>query len=110
MYRLTVRNEDKKWLNAKCYADCDEKECLIECCVLDSPCVSVQKILDRLFEIENLLCDDEYETEYDLDRLRVMMQQRLSLRDEVAERFRITKNIPLDRLREIVKNEKINGG
>lgn len=59
--------------------------------------------VDRLAEIENILCDDEYEKEYDLDRLRVMMQQRLSLRNEVAERFHLTKNIPLDLLRVLVE-------
>lgn len=59
--------------------------------------------VDRLAEIENILCDDEYEKEYDLDRLRVMMQQRLSLREEVAERFQITKNMPLDLLRVLVE-------
>lgn len=62
--------------------------------------------VDRLAEIENILCDDEYEKEYDLDRLRVMMQQRLSLRDEVAERFHLTKNIPLDRLRELITADR----
>ena len=103
MERLTARNKDKKWLNAKCYVECDVKLCLIECCVLDNPCVSVQKILDRLFEIENILCDDEYEKEYDLDRLRVMMNQCMSMREEVKERFRITANIPIDRLKELVE-------
>lgn len=58
--------------------------------------------VDRLAEIEDIICDDEYEKEYDLDRLRVMMNQCMSMREEVKERFRITANIPIDRLKELV--------
>lgn len=59
--------------------------------------------VDRLAEIENILCGDEHEKEYDLDRLRVMMNQCMSMREEVKERFRITANIPIDRLKELVE-------
>lgn len=55
----------------------------------------------RLADIEDILGDD-----YDLDRLRVIINQRMSMRDEVAKRFEITKNIPVDRLRELVEADR----
>lgn len=58
-------------------------------------------IVERLFAIEEILGDD-----YDLERLRVIVNQRMSMREKVQERFSITKNIPVDRLREIVRAEK----
>ena len=50
--------------------------------------------------------DPDAEGDYDLDRLAVMCNQRMSMRDEVSERFSLTKDIPLDRLRELVEAEK----
>lgn len=50
---------------------------------------------------------NENGTEYTgphVDRLAEI--ENISMREEVSEKFRITKNIPLDRLRELVKNEK----
>lgn len=44
--------------------------------------------------------------EYDLDRLAAMCNQRMTMREEVSERFSLTKDIPLDRLRELVEAEK----
>lgn len=41
-----------------------------------------------------------------IDRLKVIMNQRVSLREEVAERWKLTGDIPLDRLKEIVRAEK----
>lgn len=58
----------------------------------------------RLAAIEDILCDGE--DEYDLDRLAVMCNQRMSMRDEVSERFSLTAKIPLDRLRELVEAER----
>lgn len=55
----------------------------------------------RLAEIENILGDD-----YDLDRLKVMVNQCMTMRQEVNERFGLTKYIPVDRLKEIVEAEK----
>lgn len=60
-----------------------------------------KQIYQRLLEIEDILGDD-----YDLDRLRVIINQRMSMRDEVAKRFEITKDIPLDRLRELVEADR----
>lgn len=57
--------------------------------------------IHRLAAIEDILGD-----EYDLDRLRVIMDQRITLREEVAERWKLTGDIPLDRLAEIVRAEK----
>lgn len=57
-----------------------------------------RRLWERLSSIEDILGDD-----YDLDRLRVIINQRMSMRDEVAKRFEITKDIPLDRLRELVE-------
>lgn len=59
------------------------------------------RIYNRLADIEDILGD-----EYDLDRLRVLCNQRMTMRDEVSERFSLTKDIPLDRLREIAEAER----
>lgn len=53
----------------------------------------------RLKEIEDILGDD-----YDLDRLRVILDQRMTMREDVAERMKIVGNIPIDKLKEIFKN------
>ena len=68
------------------------------------PVPSKQELYYRLFEIEEILCDGE--NEYDLDRLAVMCNQRMSMRDEVSERFSLTANIPLGRLKEIAEAER----
>lgn len=58
----------------------------------------------RLSQIEDILCDDT--DEYDLDRLAVLCNQRMTMRDEVSQRFSLTAKIPLDRLREIAEAER----
>ena len=65
-----------------------------------------QLAIERLAAIEDILCDGEDEDEYDLDRLAVMCNQRMSMRDEVSERFSLTAKMPLDRLREIAEAER----
>lgn len=60
-------------------------------------------IVERLFSIEEILGED-----YDLERLKVLVNHRMSMREEVQERFSITKGIPVERLREIVRAEKEN--
>ncbi len=60
--------------------------------------------LHRLAAIEDILCDGT--DEYDLDRLAVMCNQRMSMREEVSERFGLTAKIPLDRLREIAEADR----
>lgn len=62
---------------------------------------SSKQIYKRLLEIEDILGD-----EYDLERLKVLVNQRMTMREEVAERFSITKYIPVDRLRELVEADK----
>ena len=57
--------------------------------------------LHRLTAIEDILCDGT--DEYDLDRLAVLCNQRMTMREEVSERFSLTAKIPLDRLRELVE-------
>lgn len=57
--------------------------------------------VDRLAAIEDILGD-----EYDLDRLSAMVNQRMTMREEVAERWKLTCNIPLDRLCELVQADK----
>lgn len=64
----------------------------------------VKEIIVRLAEIEDIISDEN--SEYDLDRIKVIFEQKISLRKEAAERFKITKNIPIERLREIVKEYK----
>lgn len=60
-----------------------------------------RRLWERLSSIEDILGDD-----YDLDRLYVLVNQRISLREEVAERWRITGKIQLDRLRELVQADR----
>lgn len=79
--------EPTKW--SAC-ANCNSRNNCDDC--------SLQKAVSKLSTIEDILGDD-----CDLDRLRVIVNQRMSMRDEVAKRFEITKNIPLDRLRELVE-------
>lgn len=55
----------------------------------------------RLSQIEDILGD-----EYDLDRLSVLCNQRMTMRDEVSQRFSLTAKIPLDRLRELVEADR----
>ena len=62
---------------------------------------SVEKVYNRLKKIEDILGD-----EYDLDRLSVMVNQCMTMREEVRERFALTAKIPLDRLRELVEADR----
>ena len=74
----------------------------------DGDC-SQRKTWERLKAIEDILCDSvgdndpDAEDEYDLDRLAVMCNQRMTMREEVSQRFSLTAKIPLDRLRELVE-------
>ena len=64
----------------------------------------ISKAFDRLAAIEDILCDDT--DEYDLDRLAVMCNQRMTMREEVSQRFSLTAKIPLDRLRELAEADR----
>lgn len=68
------------------------------------PVPSKQELYYRLFQIEEILCDGE--DDYDLDRLSALCNQRMTMREEVSERFSLTAKIPLDRLREIAEAER----
>ena len=57
--------------------------------------------VNRLAAIEDILGDD-----YDLDRLKVIVNQRMTMREEVAERFRITKDVPVERISELVEADR----
>lgn len=59
----------------------------------------------RLAAIENILCGED-DKEYDLERLEVILNQRMTMREEVSQRFSVTAKIPVDRLREIVAAER----
>ena len=58
----------------------------------------------RLAAIEDILCGDT--DEYDLDRLRVLCNQRMTMREEVSQRFSLTAKISLDRLRELAEADR----
>lgn len=60
--------------------------------------------LHRLTAIEDILCDGT--DEYDLDRLAVLCNQRMTMREEVSQRFSLTAKIPLDRLRELAEADR----
>ena len=55
----------------------------------------------RLAAIENILCGED-DKEYDLERLEVILNQRMTMREVASQRFSVTAKIPVDRLREIV--------
>lgn len=57
--------------------------------------------VDTIAAIEDILGDD-----YNLDRLKVIVNQRMTMREEVAERFRITKDVPVERLKELVEADR----
>lgn len=60
--------------------------------------------IHRLAAIEDILCDST--DEYDLDRLSVLCNQRMTMRDELSQRFSLTAKIPLDRLRELAEADR----
>lgn len=64
-------------------------------------CGELDKLVDRLGTIEDILGDD-----YDLDRLAAIMNQRMSMREDVAERWKLTSDIPIDRLRELAQADR----
>lgn len=66
-----------------------------------APFVSDVLAYHRLAAIEDILGD-----EYDLDRLSVLCNQRMSMREEMSQRFSLTAKIPLDRLRELVEADR----
>lgn len=68
------------------------------------PAPSKQDLYYRLCQIEDILCDGG--DDYDLDRLSVLCNQRMTMREEVSQRFSLTAKIPLDRLREITIAEQ----
>ena len=76
------------------------------------PVPSMRELYYRLFQIEDILCDSvgdddpDAEDDYDLDRLAVMCNQRMTMREEVSERFSLTAKIPLDRLRELAEADR----
>lgn len=65
------------------------------------PVPPMRDLYYRLSQIEDILGD-----EYDLDRLSVLCNQRMTMREEVSERFGLTAKIPLDRLREIAEADR----
>lgn len=56
----------------------------------------------RLSAIEDILSDEN--GEYDLDRLEERYVSCITLRDEVAERVKLSRAIPIEQLREIVRD------
>ena len=97
MKRLTKRWGEEPYPNLAGKVVCEYKEC--DSAKSCNDCVH-GRIAQRLAAIEDILGD-----EYDLDRLRVLCNQRMTMRDEVSERFSLTAKIPLDRLREITEAE-----
>lgn len=89
------------------YGDCEEaylscercgKTGIHECWTQED---CTQTAVDRLAAIEDILGDD-----YDLDRLKVIVNQCMTMREEVSQRFSLTAKIPIDRLRELVEADR----
>ena len=68
------------------------------------PVPPMRDLYYRLSQIEDILCDGI--DEYDLDRLSLLCNQRMTMREEVSQRFSLTAKIPLDRLRELAKADR----
>lgn len=96
MKRLTKRPSESE----EAYLSCERcgKTGIHECWTQEN---CTQTAVDRLAEIEDILGDD-----YDLGRLKVLVNQCMTMREEVAERFSITKDIPVDRLREMAEADR----
>lgn len=95
MERLTKRWGEEPYQNLAGKVVCEYKEC--DSAKSCNDCVH-GRIAQRLAAIEDILGD-----EYDLDRLSVLCNQRMTMRNEVSQRFSLTAKIPLDRLRELVE-------
>lgn len=63
-------------------------------------CDKFDEMLERLATIEDILGDD-----YDLNRLKVIVNQCMTMREEVSQRFSLTAKIPIERLKELVETE-----
>ena len=68
------------------------------------PVPPMRDLYYRLSQIEDILCDGT--DEYDLDRLAVLCNQRMTMRDEVSERFSLTAKILRDCLRELAEADR----
>lgn len=92
MERLTEKHYNGDGYYMKCSETCPS-DCSEIC-----DCEELDRIVDRLGAIEDILGDD-----YDLDRLSVLVNQRMTMREDVAARLKLVGGIPLDRLRELVE-------
>lgn len=101
MKRLTKRWGEKPYPNLAGKVVCEYKEC--DSAKSCNDCVH-WRIAQRLAAIEDILCDGT--DDYDLDRLAAVYNQRVSMRDEVSQRFSLTAKIPLDHLRELAEADR----
>lgn len=67
--RLTFENKKKDPLLGKAFISCDLKDCILIDCAADAPCKKIQALIDRLFDIEEIIGNN-----YDLDRLRELVE------------------------------------
>lgn len=96
MERLTVRQSESE----EAYLSCEKcgKKAFSEC--WDE--MDCQKTaIDRLAAIEDILGD-----EYDLNRLLQLVSQRMTMREDVSERMKLVGNMPIDRLRDLVEDDR----
>lgn len=103
MERLTVKRDKKNVFQSIYYAECEQYKggCVLISCPFDCSCEIEQELFNRLGKIEDILGDD-----YDLDRLKVIVNQQMTMREEVSQRFSLTAKIPLDRLKELVEADR----
>lgn len=77
-----------------------EKDCKTGWPAVKAEC-TVYEMTNRLAYIEDILGDD-----YDLDRLSELVNQRMTLREDVVARMNLVGGIPMDRLRELVEADR----
>lgn len=95
MERLTDKHFNKSLgYYMKCSGCCERS---IAC----NECEEFEALVDRIGAIEEILGDD-----YDLDYLRNLANQRMTMREDVAERMKLVGGIPIERLRELVEADR----
>ena len=82
------------------FCEAADEECAFAAGEFSVPCPDYKRY-QRLAAIEDILGDN-----YDLDRLKGIVNQRMTMREEVAERFRITKDVPVERISELVEADR----
>ena len=100
---LNFTAEDPEHLGDEMYDALQDGDETVEGIValMHEAAVQAAEMRGRLKRIEDILGDD-----YDLDRLSVLVNQRMTMREDVAARMQLVGSIPLYRLSELAEAER----